>query len=131
MKCIYYFVIHLGQSKNLYPIIMNHTLILYYKHLCKNYDYINNHIKSIIFLSIYLLSLKFIILTLQVESYYQLNLMFAIINSSIIIFSERKFTLNYPFPSLSYYIFVSLVSYRYTLKGLCEVKTLLVIFLFM
>ena len=51
-----------------------------------------------------------------VQSYYQLNLMFAIINSPIIIFSKMKFTLIYPFPSLSYYIFVSLVSYRYTLN---------------
>ena len=99
-------------------VLMNHTLILYYnfyKHLCKNYDYINNHIKSL-FLSIYILSLKCIILTIEVQYYYQLNLMFAIINSSIIIFSKRKFTLIYPFPLLSYYIFVSLVFYRYTLK---------------
>ena len=61
MKCIYHFVIYLAQSNNIYPIIMNHTLILYYKHLCKNYDYINNHIKSV-FLSIYVLSLKCIII---------------------------------------------------------------------
>ena len=115
MKCIYHCVIYLGQSNNLYPIIMNHTLILYYKHLCKNYDYINNHIKSL-FLSIYVVSLKCNILTIEVQYYYQLNLMFAIINSSIIIFSKRKFTLIYPFPLLSNYIFVSLVSYRYTLK---------------
>ena len=42
--------------------------------------------------------------------------MFAIINSPIFIFPKLKFTLVYSFPSLSYYIFVSLVSYRYTLK---------------
>ena len=42
--------------------------------------------------------------------------MFAIITSPIIIFSKRKFTLIYPFPLLSYYIFLSLVSYRYALK---------------
>ena len=41
----------------------NHSLILYYKHICKNYDYINNHITSL-FLSSYVLSLKFIILTI-------------------------------------------------------------------
>ena len=35
MKCIYHFVIYLGQSNHFDPIIMNHTLILYYKHLCK------------------------------------------------------------------------------------------------
>ena len=66
----------------------------------------------------YVLSFKFIILTIQVQSYYHLNLMFSLINSPIItgIFSKRKFTLIYPFPSLSDYIFVSLVSYRYTLK---------------